>query len=66
MREVQVRGESRLSTLEKVARNVKRWGEGEQALRWTAPGGLMVYGFMGAGTHLLDNAATVLQDRPVQ
>jgi transposase-like protein len=30
--------ESCLSTVEKVARNVKRWREGEQALRWTATG----------------------------
>ncbi len=30
--------ESCLSTVERVARNVKRWREGEQALRWTATG----------------------------
>jgi len=30
--------ESCLSTVEKVARNVKRWREGGQALRWTATG----------------------------
>jgi len=30
--------ESCLSTVEKVARNVKRWREGKQALRWTATG----------------------------
>ena len=27
-----------LSTVERVARNVKRWREGEQAQRWTATG----------------------------
>jgi len=30
--------ESRLSTVERVARNVKRWHEGDQSLRWTATG----------------------------
>jgi transposase-like protein len=30
--------ESCLSTVERVARNVKRWRQGEQALRWTATG----------------------------
>jgi hypothetical protein len=30
--------ESCLSTVERVARNVKRWREGAQALRWTATG----------------------------
>lgn len=30
--------ESCLSTVERVARNVKRWRAGEQALRWTAMG----------------------------
>ena len=30
--------ESCLSTVEKVARNVKRWHAGDQALRWTATG----------------------------
>ena len=30
--------ESCLPTVEKVARNVKRWREGEQALRWRAMG----------------------------
>ena len=30
--------ESCLSTVERVARNVKRWREGEQTLRWTATG----------------------------
>src|SRR5271157_6547595 len=30
--------ESCFSVVEKVARNVKRWREGEQALRWTATG----------------------------
>src|SRR5579883_2158235 len=30
--------ESCLSTVERVARNVKRWRAGEQALRWTATG----------------------------
>jgi transposase-like protein len=30
--------QSCLSTVEKVARNVKRWHEGAQALRWTATG----------------------------
>lgn len=30
--------ESCLSTVERVARNVKRWREGDQSLRWTATG----------------------------
>jgi hypothetical protein len=30
--------ESCLSTVEKVARNVKRWHAGDQTLRWTATG----------------------------
>ena len=30
--------ESCLSTVERVARNVKRWRAGEQALRWAATG----------------------------
>ncbi len=30
--------ESCLSTVERVARNVKRWHGGDQALRWTATG----------------------------
>jgi putative transposase len=30
--------ESCLSTVERVARNVKRWREGNQPLRWTATG----------------------------
>ena len=30
--------ESCLSTVERVARNVKRWHAGDQALRWTATG----------------------------
>src|SRR5271157_5640112 len=30
--------ESCLSTVQRVARNVKRWREGDQPLRWTATG----------------------------
>ena len=30
--------ESRLSAVERVARNVKRWRAGDHALRWTATG----------------------------
>jgi putative transposase len=30
--------ESCLSTVQRVARNVKRWREGDQSLRWTATG----------------------------
>ena len=30
--------ESCLSTVQRVARNVKRWREGNQPLRWTATG----------------------------
>ena len=30
--------ESCLSTVQRVARNVKRWRDGNQALRWTATG----------------------------
>jgi putative transposase len=32
--------ESCLSTVQRVARNVKRWREGDQPLRWTATGPL--------------------------
>ena len=30
--------ESRLSTVQRVARNVRRWREGNRQLRWTATG----------------------------
>jgi putative transposase len=33
-----IRIESGLSTVQRVARNVKRWREGDQPLRWTATG----------------------------
>jgi len=37
--DIRVRGEqSCLSTVQRVARNVKRWREGNQPLRWTATG----------------------------